>query len=147
MHNRNGKRKFQLGASLIEVMVAILVMAIGMLGIAALQAVSLRNTQGSAERTNAIIQSYSMLDTMRANREQARAGNYDENWLCEAPDDAGRISGEIGNWIEQMQATVSPTACGQIDCGTVECTVEVRWNDELATGGEEEYVITTKSRL
>ena len=46
------------GVGLIEVLIAVLVMGIGMLGIAALQATSLRNSQSSLERGNAVIQTY-----------------------------------------------------------------------------------------
>ena len=41
--------------SLIEVLVAVLIMGIGLLGIAAMQTVALRNGQSSLERTQAVI--------------------------------------------------------------------------------------------
>ena len=49
-------RRSQAGAGLIEVLVAVLVMGVGLLGIAAMQATALRNHQSALERTQATIQ-------------------------------------------------------------------------------------------
>ena len=45
----------QQGMSLLEVLIAVLVLAIGLLGIAALQATALRNSQSSLERNQAVM--------------------------------------------------------------------------------------------
>lgn len=142
-------RRTQAGASLLEVLIAVLILAIGLLGIAALQSLTLKNTQSSSERTAAIIQSYAMLDMMRANRDQAIARNYDTGWLCEAPANPGtsRIAGDMARWIGQLKQSVGDSACGQIDCGAVTCTVGVRWNDERGTGGDATQEIETQTRL
>ena len=55
----------QRGAGLLEVLIAVLVMGIGLLGIAALQATALRNAQSSMERSQAVVQAYAILDSMR----------------------------------------------------------------------------------
>ena len=149
-----GRRSHQ-GASLLEVLIAVLIMAIGLLGIAALQAVTLKNTSSSAERTQAIMQTYTIFDAMRTNRDTARSGGYNRAWSCEAPvagdDDDARAIGEIGAWITQLQANMGDTACGRIQCGTQSCTVGVRWDDNRGTGakaGEPVKVeIQTTSRL
>lgn len=138
----------QRGASLLEVMIAVLVLAVGMLGMAALQAVTLKNSGSAAERSNAVIQSYAILDMMRANREAARAGEYDQGWLCEAPAGGARIGNDLGRWITQMQATMGTSACGRIDCEADTCEVGVRWDDSRGTGNNlEPETITTVSRL
>jgi type IV pilus assembly protein PilV len=157
LRHRNPRtpRRAVRGVSLLEVLIAVLILAIGMLGIAALQALTLKNTQGSAERSGAVIQSYAMLDMMRANSAAARAGNYDQGWLCAVPEDGvGRIGGDIARWINQLKESVGPSACGQIDCGTVTCTIGVRWDASRNTGGptgedstETEEIFTTVSRL
>lgn len=142
-------RRNQAGASLLEVLIAVLILAIGLLGIAALQSVTLKNTQSSSERTAAIIQSYAILDMMRANRADAIARRYDTGWLCEAPADpaASRIAGDMARWIGQLRESVGNTACGQIDCGAVNCIIGVRWNDERGTGDETLQEIFTRTRL
>src|SRR3546814_13066615 len=77
-------RKSQQGISLIEVMVSVLILAIGVLGVAALQPVALQNSGGSASRTKTAIQLYSMMDIIRDKR--ATIGIYNPNIL---PDSAG----------------------------------------------------------
>jgi type IV pilus modification protein PilV len=52
---------------MIEVLVAVLVMAIGVLGVAALQMVSLQNNRAALVRTEAVILAYDMMDRIRAN--------------------------------------------------------------------------------
>lgn len=66
----------QSGISLIEVLVAIFVLAIGMLGMAALQMASLRSNQSSYERSAAVMAAYTMIDRLRADVTAARAGSY-----------------------------------------------------------------------
>ena len=43
------------GMSLIEVMVSVLVLAVGLLGVAAMQSLALRGVQGSLESTQAVM--------------------------------------------------------------------------------------------
>lgn len=137
----------QRGSSLLEVLIAVLILGIGMLGMAALQAVTLKNSGSSAERSSAVIQSYAMLDMMRANREAARAGQYNQGWLCEAPGGNSRITGDLDRWIGQLQQGMGSSACGRIACGAAQCTVGVRWDDSRGTDGAEQQEITTTSRL
>ena len=58
----------QRGFSLIEVMVALIVMAIGLLGVAKMQAAALSNTAIASTRSLAAIEASSLAATMHANR-------------------------------------------------------------------------------
>ena len=60
-------RRKQRGMTLVEVLIAILIFAIGLLGIAALQVSGLRYTKGSQTRSIAAIQAENLVDRMRAN--------------------------------------------------------------------------------
>ncbi len=55
------------GFSLVEVLVALLVLSIGLLGLAALQTTSLQFNTGSYLRTQATFLAYDIIDRMRAN--------------------------------------------------------------------------------
>lgn len=142
-------RQGQSGASLLEVLIAVLILAIGLLGIAALQAVTLRNMQSSSDRTVAVIQTYAMFDMMRANRASAQGGAYNTGgFICEAPGGATRSALDTARWIAQAQAAMGPTACGAIDCNAAgRCDVQMRWNELRATGGDEQHEITTRTDL
>ena len=59
--------KSQSGFSMIELLVAVLVMGIGVLGITGLQMVSLQNNRGALLRGEAVQLAYDMLDRVRAN--------------------------------------------------------------------------------
>jgi type IV pilus assembly protein PilV len=60
------------GFTLIEVLIAMLVLAVGLLGLASLQATSLRNTQSSYNRSLATELAYDLADRMRANLTEAQ---------------------------------------------------------------------------
>ncbi|MCK5922282.1 MAG: type IV pilus modification protein PilV [Methylococcales bacterium] len=58
-------------------MIAVLVISIGLLGLASLQGTSIRNNHDSYLRSQATLLGHGMLDRMRANRVQAITGQYD----------------------------------------------------------------------
>jgi type IV pilus assembly protein PilV len=68
----------QSGFTLLEILVAIVVLSIGLLGLAALQVVSLNNNQVAYYRSIASQQAYDMADRMRANLDGIGAGNYSD---------------------------------------------------------------------
>jgi type IV pilus assembly protein PilV len=65
------------GFTLIEVLVTMVILSVGLLGMAALQLTGIRNNQGSAMRTQATMLAYDIVDRMRANRRVAVQGGYD----------------------------------------------------------------------
>lgn len=62
------------GFSLIELLVAVLVMGIGVLGVTALQMVSMQNNRAALERGEAVHLAYDMMDRIRANPGAAYGG-------------------------------------------------------------------------
>ena len=136
---RSGRRSRQAGMSLIEVMVSVLIMGIGLLGIAALQTTALRNGQSSLERSQAVIQTYTILDAMRANRQAALAGSYNTGgWECAAPTGGSLAVTDRAAWVGSLKATMGragdTTTCGNINCANGVCSVQVRWDDSHAVG-------------
>lgn len=159
----------QAGASLVEVMVAVMILAVGLLGVGAMQAIALRNGQSSLERTQAVIQTYAVLDLVRANRANALAGYYNTGAdpVCEAgavdPDDpAGEqaAQNDINTWLASLKNSMGSgagdtTTCGAVNCaantiGGATCTVTIQWDDsrgtaaggEGAAGGSDRQVVT-----
>ena len=66
----------QTGFTLIEILVTVVVLAIGLLGLAGLQAAGLSFSSTAAQRSQATSLAYDIIDRMRANVNVARAGNY-----------------------------------------------------------------------
>ena len=126
-------RKSQQGFSLIEVMISVLILAVGVLGLAALQAVALKNSVGSASRTQAAIQTYSMMDIIRADRDNI--GTYNTNIYAEG--DGSGEPGTLMGWLDGLKTSVAPDAKGKVVCIADEmtCSVGVQWSDERTTGG------------
>ena len=65
------------GFSLIEVLIALVILSVGLLGIAAMVSVAMKSKGSSYLRTQAIAQAQAIIDRMRANRATAMAGYYD----------------------------------------------------------------------
>lgn len=134
----------QSGFSLIEVLVAILVMAFGLLGFALLQTMSLRFAQGANQRTQATNLAYDLLDQMRANR--IVAGQYED-----ASFNSGGVTGcgvddrPVGNMsvsdnVRRWQCQVvnhlgtESEALVTVNDGTV--LVRINWGEERWNNGE-----------
>ena len=143
------------GTSLIEVLIAVLILGIGLLGIASMQAITLRNGQSSMERSQAVMQTYSILDAMRANVLTARANAYVMPRTCTVPTATTTLAeNDLNAWMRNMQVNLGATACGTIACeatvpastGRV-CTVSVEWNDSRGTDGSAAQMTVTRSRI
>jgi len=90
----------QRGFSMIELLVAVLVMGIGVLGITGLQMVSLQNNRGALVRAQAVMLAYDMMDRIRANR----SINYGGLAIGDPPP-AGATNCVAGNCTEAQMAT------------------------------------------
>lgn len=74
--NRSRSRPLQSGFTLIEALVAMVVMAFGMLGLAFLQAQGLNFNNTAYARTQATFAAYDIIDKIRINRIAALTGAY-----------------------------------------------------------------------
>jgi type IV pilus assembly protein PilV len=108
----------QRGFTLLEILVAIVVLSIGLLGLAGLQAVSLNNNQTAYYRSIATQQAYDMADRMRANQGTTavgvRAGNYDN--LPTTPAPTGSMA--LTDWTQWLANTTAmlPNGTGIVRC-------------------------------
>lgn len=134
------------GFSLIEVLIAILVMGVGLLGFALMQTTSLRFANSSNQRTQATNLTYDLLDQIRANRlavsqftgASFSAGGGGTGRDCtNAPGDVG-VSQSIDRWQCQVVAALGADASANVTYqnGLVSVTVswadEQRWNTDAA---------------
>lgn len=149
------RRRYCSGLGLIEVLIAVAILAFGMLGIAALQATALRNGQSSYERSQAVTLTYSVLDRMRTNIEEARNEGYNIAMTCEAPDAGTQAQNDLRAWIQGLHASLGEQACGAIDCTDAtsvpsppqQCDITIQWNDARGTGGSASQTLTTSTAL
>lgn len=132
----------QRGFTMIEVLIAILVLSIGLLGLAGLQATGLRNNHQAYQRSIATQQVYDMADRMRANPAGVAAGAYDAiNGIPANPGCTGSActpadiaAYDAAEW-NSANAALLPSGAGTVAvAGPDVFTIIVTW-DELKTGG------------
>jgi len=123
------------GMGLIKVMVAVLVLAIGLLGVAAMQSLALRGGQSALETSQAVMQTSSIIEAMRANP----GVSYDIGKTCSASAVTGADlrANDLRNWIAALKNTVGSgagdtTTCGEITGCPNNCRVRVYWDDSRA---------------
>ena len=147
----------QAGVGLIEVLVAVLVLSIGFLGIAALQAHSLSINNGAMSRSMATVASYSILDAMRTDLSSAEATAYNTTVKANACPAASTTlaSVQLNLWCGQLASTLGASASttGAINCGnTGVCTITITFDDSRSgtagTGSSTGLqTLTTKAML
>jgi type IV pilus assembly protein PilV len=123
------KRKSQRGTTLIETLVALVVLSVGLLGIAALQMTSLRNNRGAHLRSQAQVLAYDIADRMRANREAAMANAY-LIAMPGAPSGTGLVLLDLQEWKTTL-ATTLPGGDGEITRVGNMFRIRIRWTDTL----------------
>lgn len=130
-HSRLARR--QRGVSLIETMVASLLVSLGLLGLASLQTLSLGRSSSSTWRTEALQQSSDLLDRMRSNRAQALGGHYDLAFAT-APDGSTQADVDLAAWKAALGAAL-PEGDGQVRIEAQVVTISIRWRDAADTDG------------
>jgi type IV pilus assembly protein PilV len=83
--NRRNKISRAKGFTLVEVLVSLVILAIGLLGIAKLMLLSSHSNDSAYLRSQATALAYEMLDNMRANRQEALPPNSSYNTAAAAP--------------------------------------------------------------
>ncbi len=99
------KPRLQSGTTLIETMVALLVLSIGLLGIAAMQMSGLFQNRAGYERSQAVMLADEIAERIRVNRPAAAAGNYDTAIGTVIASPAGTCLGEAADCTPQTLAT------------------------------------------
>jgi type IV pilus assembly protein PilV len=134
------------GFSLIEVLVTMIVVALGLLGFAALQAQSLKSNRTALQRSYATMLAYEIIDCMRANRNAAvgtvvaNDGAYRIAFTDTAPNaTSGTLAhSDMSAWRTSL-ATYLPSASARIHDAAQAAslkdpaviTVEVRWTENV----------------
>lgn len=130
------------GSSLMEVLVTVVVLSIGLLGLAGLQLTGLRANAAAESRSVATLMAYDMADRMRANMSGVTSSAY--NAITGAEADPGCISTgctaaqlalyDAWQWNQAITSTPTlPSGLGRVTGNGTTFTVTVMW-DEARTG-------------
>ena len=137
----------QRGVGMIEVLVTLLILSIGMLGLAALQMRTLRNNQSALERSMAVAETHAVADAMRADRTNAIAGLFNIALTDAAPTGTTFREVILAAWRSNLISALGADATGSVNCNGPLCTIVIRWNDSRGTGGVDQLSITTQVQL
>lgn len=113
------------GFNLIEVLIALVVLALGLLGLAALQNFSLRANHQSMQRTQATVAIQSIIDRMRANPAGVAGGNYELPAYTNAPPASPNCAStvcttsdvanyDLAGWIQQLTSSQALGPTGEV---------------------------------
>jgi type IV pilus assembly protein PilV len=136
----------QRGVGLVEVLVAMLVLSIGLLGLAGLQVRTLRGNQTAMQRGMAVIETHMIVDAMRADRDQATTGNFNLAMGAATPAEGSFRATALNRWRSNIQTALGADASGSVLCIATACTVIVRWA-ERGTSAEEWVELRTDVQL
>ncbi|MFN3985372.1 MAG: type IV pilus modification protein PilV [Rhodocyclaceae bacterium] len=152
------ERKRQNGVSLIEVLVAIVILSFGLLGLAGLQMTALRSNQSALERSTVVMEAYSILDAMRSNPQATKDGEFNVGF-GPVTGGSGFAEQQIFSWRNRLMASLGPAATGSIDCSEIAiagldadvsptaCTVIIRWDDSRGLIGSSTQSFTTEATI
>jgi type IV pilus assembly protein PilV len=142
------------GFSLVEVLVALIVMSVGLLGIAKMQAVALSNTSVSSQRSLAALEAAGLAAAMHANRGYwgtaagAKSITVQGGTVTPLPaaakvcTAASCVPAEMATYDLQQWATslqteaLLPNYLATIDCGATiittprSCTIKITWSEK-----------------
>jgi len=114
------------GFTLLEVLIALLIFSLGMLGLAGLMVVSVKTNQSAYQRTQASFLAQSMADRMRANISKVNDynGDYDSSTAgastCSACDPDQLLERDRAIWSQQLIESLPTNTTANINCdGTV----------------------------
>jgi len=127
-------RPRQGGASLLEVLIALVVLSLGLLGLAGLQVASLKANQDAGVRTQASILAYQIIDSVRANPARIEDYNYNLDFGSDEDDepDADGVAGDdLNDWVERVASL--PGGEGQV-CQADDPAIQM--NDACPADGE-----------
>ncbi|WNV06472.1 type IV pilus modification protein PilV [Candidatus Methylospira mobilis] len=140
------------GFTLLEVLVTLLILSIGLLGLAGLQITGLRSSQNSYYRLQATLLAQDLSERMRANKAGVSLGAYDA-----APDGASAAdctsavcspeqmaAYDLAQWradiAKQLPAGSGEICRGAPSCGTGPAfTVTIRWYEKRAGAQPREF--------
>lgn len=129
MRRAGSHRRSQSGATMIEVLVSLLVVALGLLGYAGLLLKSQQSNLSAYSRSQATMLAYDIAERMRANRVAALGGGYNIA-VGSALGGGGMAGTDLADWKANMaQSLTGGDGSVSVDLqGNV--TIVVQWSDK-----------------
>jgi type IV pilus assembly protein PilV len=156
MNNNNIKIRNNRGFTLLEALIGFFILSIGMLGIASLQAISLKAGKTSVYTSVAMMKVDELLESMRANPNALAtyesAGASQSCWDAAVCTEVQLAEDDVFWWKQNLKAGLPPTVAGTVKVraaaapskmATVEITVSWKERNKAATGSVDKSFKTT----
>lgn len=153
----------QNGFSMIEILVTVLIMVVGLLGVAAMQMLNIKTVNNTQYRSIATLHAYDMAERMRSNKLGVNAGAYlfdvrpsDAAASCSDVCDATALAAwDAYNWNDSIRSYETPSNADlPSGSGTVEqeglfYVITVNWQEQSRDSGaqgvaDEEFVLRVR---
>lgn len=132
-HSLNNRK--QRGFSLMEILITVIILSIGLLGLAGLQLTGLKYNQSAYLKSQATVYSMDILDRMRANRPGAETGGYNiaigttvTSGACSNCTPAEMATLDLSEWKQALQTSL-PSGDGSVVQNGTMFTVTIQWDD------------------
>ena len=141
---RQGSKRAQEGMTLIEVLVAVLILTVGLLGAAAIQLNALKYTDSSRMTSQASFIAYDMMDRIRANS----GADY-----TITPPTSGNLSvardQDLFDFTGNIASALGATATGTIALSQRVYTITIAWDDSRAanTNTRRSFILTSRATV
>lgn len=137
------------GFGLIEVLISLLILAIGLLGLGAMQSTGLSQTSEARNRTQGILLAEDLFERARSNRENVAdyavaAGDPPDCAPDFAIDNNGVAADDLAEWRNAL-ACLLPNGNGSVLVDDQTLTIEVTWDTN--TGNEDDGTVTMGAEI
>lgn len=151
----------QRGFTLVEVLVALLVFSIGLIGLGASMTLAIRSNNVAGQRTQAVFLAESLMDMMRANDQGVWAALYQGDYPvggaadCASGCDFNQVAlRDQVEWSQMLQRSL-PNGRANVDCGLNMlsapaagtrrppdglCTITLTWSENVDVEGDADGV-------
>ena len=129
------KKQSQRGVTLVEAMIALLVISIGLLGIASLQLTAMNQNTSALNHSQAVWIAYNMSDRIRANISEFQNYNgidtdngYAQDCVNNPCSTLDMVTADAADWTNMVQNL--PGGRGMVNLNAGVLTVSVMWDDD-----------------
>lgn len=153
---QGGLRRTQAGFGLIEVLVAVFVLAVGLLGMAAMQASSLRLGGSAQWRSQAVMMTHDMMERVRANQRiatvvaPAALAVYSSPMagvVCNrdfSPSASASVAvNDLNEWRNNLACSLSD-GHGSVNVNAGIVTIVVQWDDSRGAEAPQQFSFSSR---
>lgn len=148
--------KSQRGITMIEVLIALLIFAIGLLGVAGMQTLALKSTNNSNVRTLVNLHAFEIAERMRANMPGVEAGAYNSISSDSAgnaaqcspgcsPQELAAFDGD--QWVANLEEEVPSMTSASVDYADGVATITIEWTERGYADDTDEQSYTLRARI